>query len=405
MRKVAVFIGAGASKPFGYLLTKDILPEIQRRLKDKSLFNDDRTDNSKKSKLQDLNNLEKCLNALLPGFNIGESELPEWMKKKGLELPLITDVLSLIDHALSVSYSPLSSRYTNPSLSGLSSKSSRNTRLTSRSTELLIAFRTLLERAIANVLAEPVRGSKMETKKYDVVLEQFAKWVRGLAKPRGRSLGIISTNYDTAIERRLFDYHGSSKVPSLFDFGFSWRSVSPDHINPRPAAPLYRFYKLHGSLNWLRCELCERIYINRKYSIAAQAFRDKEDDGNTCYCGHAPLRSVIVAPSLVRDIRDPNLLEIWKEALELLRTADEWIIFGYSFPPEDIAIRSLFIRAYQGRWKKQGSDWREKDKPDVTVVQFGEDRSTYSRYKLFFPDCDYQTFGLEGFLEKRLGTQ
>jgi hypothetical protein len=34
----AVFLGAGASKTFGYPLTSEILPQIRRRLKNRSLF-------------------------------------------------------------------------------------------------------------------------------------------------------------------------------------------------------------------------------------------------------------------------------------------------------------------------------------------------------------------------------
>ncbi len=141
-------------------------------------------------------------------------------------------------------------------------------------------------------------------------------------------------------------------------------------------------------MNWLRCDLCEHNYINTFGAIADLAFHEDVNDYNTCHCGHAPLRSVIIAPSLVRDIRDVNLLEIWKNTLELLRTATEWVIIGYSFPSEDIAIRSLFLRAYNGH----------EERPLIRVIQKGEDKTVSSRYKLFFPNCIYETGGLEQFL-------
>ena len=31
-------------------------------------------------------------------------------------------------------------------------------------------------------------------------------------------------------------------------------------------------------------------------------------------------------PSFVREVRDPILLEIWRNALEVLREADRWIV-------------------------------------------------------------------------------
>jgi hypothetical protein len=53
----------------------------------------------------------------------------------------------------------------------------------------------------------------------------------------------------------------------------------------------------------------------------------------------------IVSPSFVRDIRSANLSSVWQSALDWLRLADDWIIIGYSFPDEDLNIRSLFARA------------------------------------------------------------
>jgi hypothetical protein len=390
MRKVAVIMGAGASKPFGYLLTNEIFPHIQEELNTGKLFKDDVTDNSEESNRIRRKELKSYLHSLLPGSKLANLRLPHWIKRKDFRPPLITDILSIIDHSLLTSNSTLSWRNINSQFPKAE-----------KTVNSLLEFRMLLERAIISALDTPILESNASRAR----LSAFANWVNKEAKKENQSLGIISTNYDTALESKLFDLDREN-VSKHFDFGFSWRAVSKDKIHERPADPLYRFYKLHGSLNWLRCELCERIYINRSYSITPQAFRDRVDGENTCYCGHARLRAVIVAPSLVRDMRDANLLEVWKHALELLRTANEWIIIGYSFPPEDIAIRSLFIRAYQGRWQwlPQKNRW-QWNKLDVRVIQKGESPDTFSRYKFFFPDCVYETGGLEEFLaqEKRKG--
>jgi hypothetical protein len=344
MSNTAIFIGAGASKAFGFPLTNELLPLIKKHLEAGRIFG-----TNKRAK-QDGADLAEYLNALLPGFN-----LPD------LELPLITDVLSLIDHALSVSNLPLP-RKAPPDL---------------------IRFRTLLERAIFEVLDWPYKN-------YDVPrnLVQLVDWLMFKKKDDAHSVGVISTNYDIAIETELFKRHAPQSIKTDFDFGFSWRDPFKDALYKRPTGPCFRLYKLHGSLNWLRCDLCEHIYINVRGVIAHRAFDEKITNYNTCHCGHALLRSVLVAPSLVRDIRDGNLLEIWKNALELLRTAPEWIIIGYSFPPEDIAIRSLFVRAYQAR----------SAPPRIRVIQKGDNKTILSRYRLFFPECSYETEGLEGFI-------
>lgn len=53
-----------------------------------------------------------------------------------------------------------------------------------------------------------------------------------------------------------------------------------------------------------------------------------------------------LSPSFVREIREPNLVAVWKNALDFLRGSDHWIIIGYSFPDEDVGIRALFTRAF-----------------------------------------------------------
>ncbi len=347
MAKTAIFIGAGASKPFGFPLTNELLPKIREHIDNNQLFNG--FDNSR----QDRENLKNMLNQLIPGWNSVEPE----------HLPLITDILSIVDYSLLVSTSPLRS------------KEGHN----------LSEFRTLLEKAVFEILECPYDNN---IGPIPPSLVKMSDWVHDLATTDGNSTGIISTNYDISIETELFKRYGKSDVPRQFDFGFAWRDPGKDQIHPRPTPADMCLYKLHGSMNWLRCDLCEHVYINLGGSIAHQGFEPTVTDFNTCDCNHSRLRPVLVAPSMVRDIRDINLLETWKHALELLRTADEWIIIGYSMPSEDIAIRSLFIRARQGR----------KTEPQIRVVQKGNDPAMRARYRVYFPECEFHADGLEGFL-------
>jgi len=346
MKKTAVFMGAGASKPFGFPLTCELLPLMQEKLNSGELFR--RSQSAREE-------LSRYITRLLPGFN---SVAPE-------NLPLITDVLSLVDHSLfsSNSLTPLMARRD------------------------LARLRILLEWAILEVLDLELLPLPHIV---PTSLARLTDWLFAQTRMDGHSVGVISTNYDIALETQLFRRYSDHLIRTEFDFGFSWRDTSTGTVYERPANPSFRLYKLHGSLNWLRCDLCDHVYINIYGSIADLSFTEGVHSNNTCHCNYAPLRSVIIAPSLVRDIRDVNLLECWKNAIEFLRTASEWIIIGYSFPPEDIAIRSLFLRAYNGR----------ESPPEIRIVQKGESRDVISRYKLFFPNCIYDTDGLEGFLAR-----
>jgi hypothetical protein len=97
---------------------------------------------------------------------------------------------------------------------------------------------------------------------------------------------------------------------------------------------------------------------------------------------------------MVRSIQDPDLQTIWRSALDAMRVADEWIIAGYSLPPEDIAIRSILLRAYHGRGRK-GTP------PGIRVVQKDkdEDKKLEDRDRLLFPDCRFEYGGFEAFTE------
>ena len=133
------------------------------------------------------------------------------------------------------------------------------------------------------------------------------------------------------------------------------------------------------------------VFVGAGASIAHQAIREALDWSNSCECGHGPLRMVLVAPSLIRDVWDVNLLEVWKAALEYMRLADEWVVIGYSFPSEDIAIRSLFLRAYQGRGGNKP--------PTVRVIQDTEHADITARYKVLFPECTFEYGGTEAFVD------
>jgi hypothetical protein len=91
----------------------------------------------------------------------------------------------------------------------------------------------------------------------------------------------------------------------------------------------------------------------------------------------------------VRQTHDAHLLGIYNAAIETLRTADHWVIIGYSLPAEDVAIRAMFLRAWDGCSRK----------PRVTVVQ-GSKESTELTYRAFFPKSalDYHRDKLDGFL-------
>lgn len=356
--RTALFLGAGASAAFGLPLTGSILPRIRAGLTDGSLLPLESNPKRERAKMK---RLREQLPLLLPAFFDEE-----------LELPLITDVLSLIDLLLSTGEVAV------PKLS----------------TKEMEDLRALLEESIIESIERDFdRGAASER------LDRITDWILN-APDDGEPLTIVSTNYDTVIESLLFEKIVMDPILEIngsVDLGFSWREHSgggySETVNHPPGEPRVRIFKLHGSVSWLKCPLCGFVYVNTVGSIVQQAFReDKVDHANTCVCGHGPVRAVIVAPSMVRSIQDPDLLTIWRSALEAMREADEWIIAGYSLPPEDVAIRSILIRAYHGRGRKGKP-------PKIRVIQKEADKPREDRYRLLFPDCEFEDGGFEAFID------
>ena len=189
-----------------------------------------------------------------------------------------------------------------------------------------------------------------------------------------------------------FETWSLADVARKIDFGFRW--IRPDRDQeesfPRPEHPCVALYKLHGSTNWLRCPLCENLYINPHDPIAWIAAQEENFADNQCHCSETRLEAQIVSPSFVREMREPNLIAVWKSALDLLREADQWIIIGYSFPDEDVGIRALFTRAFGSKSRR----------PLVTVVK--RDEAARVNYESFFPEDSlrYLTGSLDLLLDR-----
>jgi hypothetical protein len=395
---VALFLGAGASAPFGYPITSDIFRNLwegiegrrsfpailsccetdaSEAIEDRTLIKDRVTDPERRelvdrstkifgNLVEDWEGeLRSDLCRLLPGLKTGQSTLPS-----------ITDVLSTLDHFLS----------------------SRDVPQPMFQPRFLEDLRTRLEYGVLQVLGGPDDPASFRSRRH--LLSQLAELLCGPPRPADSPVTVISTNYDILLETEIYGFSGPLRPPApiheAIDFGFPWRDPVDGRLRHAPASPCIRLLKLHGSLNWLRCSLCGYTYIQRDGAIFQLAFDGEMTHSNSCHCGHGVLRPVIVAPSTVRQIQDTNLLLVWQRALEALRDSGVWYIIGFSLPPEDLAIRSILMRAYHARGYG--------DIPEVHVIQWdglkGKDREAHEgRFRLIFPNAHFDYTGIEGFIQ------
>jgi len=396
-----LFIGAGASATFGIPTTAQILPRALLRLRSTGgagLFFG--RGGQGPHEVDDEEFLEESLRDLYPGVQMtgAEDELAS-------ALPNATDVLSFLD-LLIANDQPIKPRWSKDRLS---------------------RFRVVFDRAICEVLSPRVTARATEVTPTDSdgarlnitdlgaaqreTWERLKAYLKGVTSSPADRLTIITTNYDLLMDTATREVFGEPvEVHEPMDRGFEFREVEFGRLVARPPRRLdeprvggrVALYKLHGSLNYLRCEVCDQVYVNPNGNIAHLAFERQPRSENTCHCGHGPLRHVIVAPSTQRTYRIPQVLATWAAATEALRTAKEWTFVGYSLPSEDLAIRSLLFRAYNARglWAdetKPIEEWQHRPPPGITVVQKGD--GARRAYELLFGrSVDYLGNGLQAWL-------
>jgi hypothetical protein len=164
---------------------------------------------------------------------------------------------------------------------------------------------------------------------------------------------VISTNYDliadTAMmavsqdrtpERRLPDYRIQFRTPFYSAEGGRFGTL----------------LKLHGSLNWLYCRTCQRIEIGASQSrlylkvlgrlIGSSTSLEQSytPDGNPCQSCGTRLRPLLIAPTHLKDYRNPHLAQVWYEAERALREAERVVFIGYSLPDDDVEVVYLLKR-------------------------------------------------------------
>ncbi len=159
---------------------------------------------------------------------------------------------------------------------------------------------------------------------YDVVMKELE---------RDSLKGIVTTNYDLVVEK-ILSPDATGRLGG-FNYGRLGQPLHKHHheLNTRlwyhrktidGAIPLL---KLHGSLNWaLSKEEGIDLYVDC-YPSLTQGYR-----------------SLIVPPR--SNIPQYVVLnQIWQKASEVLSGADVWVFCGYSFPPYDEDVRDLLKKS------------------------------------------------------------
>ena len=173
----------------------------------------------------------------------------------------------------------------------------------------------------------------------------------------------ITFNYDVALDYSFhlagvrFTYHQKQGIPATQGF------------------PLL---KLHGSINWGRCQVCEEIVEIEMRDLKFHPLQDSNVPLNVGtkiqsvkHCGQAVLGPLIIPPSWDKTSYHSDLSNVWRQACNVLGQAENIVVIGYSLQETDAFFRYLFAL---------GSDSR-------TLIRrfwvFDPDSSASDRFKSF----------------------
>ncbi|MFH0887815.1 MAG: SIR2 family protein [Planctomycetota bacterium] len=155
----------------------------------------------------------------------------------------------------------------------------------------------------------------------------------------------VITNYDILIDNALASLYLD---PGLsLDYGIDFTDFENNKDWKKPNKSAIKLFKIHGSLNWLYCSVCNTLTLTPKEKGVIKILYEEI----TCKSCESRLEPIIVPPTFYKDMSNVFLSTVWHKAEQSLREVDEIIFCGYSFPDADMHIKYLLKRIQTNRSK------------------------------------------------------
>jgi NAD-dependent SIR2 family protein deacetylase len=242
-------------------------------------------------------------------------------------------------------------------------------------------------------------------------LDDFCQYISRNSNdsPSKKKCSIITTNWDILLDRRIFqildhDRRSRGKL-STIDHGTHvtglgeerYQQVIPAMTAISKGGYTVKLYKIHGSLNWLKCPSCDRLYVNPLLKVG---LNDVDLEQNCRFCnrqftmpdgieGGYNLQSQIIYPTFMKELGTSHFNNIWNSVSRNLSETKCVVFIGYSFQQADFEIRQLLAR----RLPNDCEIINVGNSPELEEGNVGYANSAQSRYKNFFGGRPYQYFG------------
>lgn len=249
------------------------------------------------------------------------------------------------------------------------------------STEFLQSVKNFMSSRITNYIKKKskVRDAGYIDNFIDVLIAKHQKF------RTKDDLALITSNWDTLIDDKLFQKMKAQKELSI-DFGLWAVSLDENQKNqlipPQTARSNkikpFKFFKIHGSINWHTCPSCNRVFVDNSGVLKPQF----ESNSIQCrFCSNIfskleqdnfrgiKLNPFMIYPTYLKDIKNLQFKMLWENFGTELSEASHLIFIGYSLPAADYEIRLALLR-------------KVPDDCKVTVVTFEDDQSKSSDLKM-----------------------
>jgi NAD-dependent SIR2 family protein deacetylase len=210
------------------------------------------------------------------------------------------------------------------------------------------------ERSLTMAIGEVLNVTIEDALAPGAYVHRFTESLCNRAKQKD-DVAVISLNWDILMDLALNKYliNGTEKVMLDYcchatglhgDYGDD--RIIPGIIAKERNRPIVKLLKPHGSLNWLYCPQCQRLYINRFTKIAMK----EGMDAYTCrICrinkiGSAHLKASLLLPTFLKDMEAFHIKHVWNQMAIELAEADRLVFMGYSFPMADYHFRTAITR-------------------------------------------------------------
>ena len=173
------------------------------------------------------------------------------------------------------------------------------------------------------------------------------KLINGIHSSELSDISFISTNYDILIDNALAKCpSGSSQGGENVNYGIDFTNYTRENNWKRPTTHAIKLHKIHGSLNWLYCSVCNTITCTPFQKGVIELI----DGHQPLFCNECESipQPIIVPPTYFKDMTNPFINQIWAQAEQTLKKSTHIIFCGYSFPDADLHIKYLLKRIQTG---------------------------------------------------------